>query len=71
MLAHDKEVFGTPEGWRMKDTMEAPLIVSLPVLWESLSTTYQTELAQVAVTKLPNEKEIGESFEKIISKTLN
>ncbi|MBS5978712.1 MAG: nucleotidyl transferase AbiEii/AbiGii toxin family protein [Dysgonomonas mossii] len=68
LLAHDKEAFDTPEGWRMKGIMESPLIVSLMALWEDLRGTYQNELTQLAFTEIPNEKEIAESFEKIISK---
>ncbi|MPN15756.1 hypothetical protein SDC9_163092 [bioreactor metagenome] len=67
LLEHDKAAFDTPDGWRMKDILESPLIVSLPVLWESLRTTYQNELAQLAFMPIPEEKEVAQSFEKIIS----
>lgn len=67
LLEHDKAAFDTPDGWRMKNIMESPLIVSLPALWESLRATYQNELAQLTFTEIPNEKEIFASFEKLIN----
>jgi hypothetical protein len=33
-----------------------------------LRATYQNELTQLAFTEIPNEKEIAESFEKIINR---
>lgn len=67
LLAHDKVAFETPDGWRIKDIMESPLIVNLPVLWEGLRTTYQKELTQLAFTEIPNEKEVFNSFERLIN----
>lgn len=66
-MAYDKEAFDTPDGWRMKDLTESPLIVSLLALWEGLRATYQNELAQLAFTEIPNEKEIFASFEELIN----
>ncbi|MDD2284436.1 MAG: nucleotidyl transferase AbiEii/AbiGii toxin family protein [Paludibacter sp.] len=68
LFEHDKAAFDTPDGWRMKEIMESPLTVNLPVLWEGLRATYQNELAQLAFTEIPNEKKIAESFEKIINR---
>ncbi|MDR1583041.1 MAG: nucleotidyl transferase AbiEii/AbiGii toxin family protein [Prevotellaceae bacterium] len=67
LLAHDKEAFDTPEGWRTKDIAESPLITSFPVLWENLRTTYQNELSALAFSEMPKEKEVAQSFERIIS----
>ncbi|MDL2299189.1 nucleotidyl transferase AbiEii/AbiGii toxin family protein [Bacteroides sp. OttesenSCG-928-E20] len=68
LLEHDKAAFDAPDGWRLKNLVESSLIVSLPDLWEALRATYQNELAQLAFTEIPNEKEIAESFEKIINR---
>lgn len=67
LLAHDKEAFDTPEGWQTKTVSESPLITDFPTLWESLRTTYQSELSQLAFTAIPDEKEIAGSFERLIN----
>jgi predicted nucleotidyltransferase component of viral defense system len=67
LLAHDKKAFDTPEGWRMQDIMKSPLIVNFPVLWDSLRTAYQNELTQLAFTEIPEDKEVFNSFEKLIN----
>lgn len=71
LLAHDKVAFDTPDGWRMKDIMESPLIVSLPALWEGLRATYQNELTQLAFTEIPDEKNIANSFENIVNRIVD
>lgn len=65
LLAHDKEAFDEPKGWQSKSLSESPLITDFPVLWESLRTVYQNELAQLAFVAIPEEKEIFQSFERI------
>jgi predicted nucleotidyltransferase component of viral defense system len=70
LLAHDKEAFDTPEGWQTKEITESPLITSFPALWESLRTTYRNELTQLAFVAIPEEKEIAQSFERIISSVI-
>jgi predicted nucleotidyltransferase component of viral defense system len=70
LLVHDKEAFDTPEGWRTKDIAESPLITSFPVLWENLRTVYRNELTQLAFVAIPEEKEIAQSFERIISSVI-
>ncbi|MEA4839470.1 MAG: nucleotidyl transferase AbiEii/AbiGii toxin family protein [Bacteroidales bacterium] len=67
LLVHDKVAFDTPDGWRMKDIMESPLIVNFPVLWDGLRTSYQNELTQLAFIEIPEEKEVFNSFEKLIN----
>ena len=67
LLVHDKETFDTPEGWRTKDIAESPLITNFPSLWESLRTSYQNELSQLAFVAIPEEREIFQSFERLIN----
>jgi predicted nucleotidyltransferase component of viral defense system len=71
LLAHDKVAFDTPDGWRMKDIADSPLVVNLPVLWDSLRTVYQNELIQLAFTEIPNEKEVVDSFKNIINRIVD
>jgi hypothetical protein len=66
LLAHDKEAFDTPEGWRVKDISESPLIGDFSALWIGLRTTYQNELSQLAFVEIPDEKEVFNSFKKLI-----
>ena len=68
LLAHDKEAFDTPEGWRDKNIIDSPLIVSFPMLWDSLRNTYQNELTQLAFTEIPKGKVVFNSFEGVINK---
>jgi hypothetical protein len=67
LLAHDKEAFDTPEGWRTKEIAESPLVTNFPTLWESLRTVYQNELTQLAFSGMPKEEEIAQSFERMIN----
>jgi len=68
LLTHDKEAFDMPEGWRTKEVLKSPLITNFSSLWESLRIVYQSELAQLAFAAIPEEKEVAQIFEKIISK---
>ena len=67
LLVHDKEAFDTPEGWRLKDISDSPLVDDFSALWIGLRTTYQNELSQLAFVKIPDEKEVFNSFEKLIN----
>ena len=71
LLEHDKAAFDTPDGWRVKNLTESPLIVSLPALWEGLRTTYQNELTQLAFTEVPDEKEVVEFLKNIVNRIIN
>jgi hypothetical protein len=66
LLAHDKEAFDTPEGWRTKEIAESPLVTNFPTLWESLRTVYQNELTQLVFSGMPKEEEVAQSFQKLI-----
>lgn len=67
LLAHDKEAFDTPEGWRTKDIEESPLVTSFPALWENLRTVYRNELAQLAFVPIPEEKLIEQNFTTLMN----
>jgi hypothetical protein len=66
LLEHDKEAFDTPEGWRIKEISDSPLVDDFLALWTGLRTTYQNELSQLAFVEIPDEKDVFRSFEKLI-----
>ncbi|MDR1371113.1 MAG: nucleotidyl transferase AbiEii/AbiGii toxin family protein [Dysgonamonadaceae bacterium] len=66
LLAHDKQVFDTPENWNKKEITQSPLIPDFPALWSFLKDVYLTELPQLAFVPIPDEKVIAEVFSKII-----
>lgn len=68
ILEHDKEVFDTPIGWQSKTIQVSPLITSFPTLWSQLGILYKRELQRLSYTDIPNEKEVSDSFEMIVSK---
>jgi len=67
LLAHDKEVFDEPAGWRTKDVFESPLVTDFSILWENLRAAYQSELGQLTFVAMPEEKEVFLSFERLIN----
>ncbi|MDD2269142.1 MAG: nucleotidyl transferase AbiEii/AbiGii toxin family protein [Eubacteriales bacterium] len=66
LLEHDKEAFDTPEGWRIKEISDSPLVDDFLALWTGLRTTYQNELSQLAFVEIPDEKDVFRSFERLI-----
>ena len=66
LLVHDKDAFDTPEGWRVKDISESPLVDNFTTLWVGLRTTYQNELSQLAFVEIPDERDVFSSFERLI-----
>jgi predicted nucleotidyltransferase component of viral defense system len=70
LLAHDQMAFDEPIGWQTKTIAESPLATTFSVLWESLRSTYQMELSQLAFGTIPDEKLVENSFMKIIQRLL-
>lgn len=68
LLVHDQQTFDEPAGWQNKSVGESPLVTDFSALWENLRHTYQNELAVLAFSAVPDEKEIATSFMKIINK---
>lgn len=66
LLEHDKEAFDTPEGWRIKEISDSPLVDDFLALWTGLRTTYQNELSQLVFVEIPDEKDVFRSFERLI-----
>ncbi len=66
LIIHDKSAFDEPEGWKEKDIKESPLITEFEKIWESIKSTYTTELTALSYDKIPDEKEVKKSFEKVV-----
>lgn len=64
---HDKQQFDEPTSWKEKTIQESPLIKDFDVLWSKLKTTYTNELSMLAYSEIPKEKEVAESFKKLIA----
>jgi hypothetical protein len=70
LITHDQLAFDEPIGWQTKTIVESPLVTSFPTLWESLRSTYQMELSQLAFGTIPDEKSVEDSFIKIVQRLL-
>ena len=68
LLINDQQEFDKPTGWQTKTIKDSPLFKEFPKLWTSLSLTYQSELAPLAFSDIPDEKLVAESFMEIIKK---
>lgn len=68
ILEYDREVFDTPLGWQTKTVQESPLITNFSTIWSQLSVLYTRELQRLSYSDIPNEKEVANNFEIIISK---
>jgi len=66
VLVHDQQQFDDPTGWKEKDFKESPLIKDFETLWNTLKLNYTNELSMLAYSEIPDEKEVKESFEKVI-----
>ena len=65
ILNHDKDIFDEPAGWKEKAVKESPLINNFEKIWRTVKEVYKTELAALAFTAIPDEKEVAESFVKL------
>ena len=68
ILAHDKEIFADPKGWQDVAIKDIPLFNDTERVWSELAPIFLNELSGLAFEKMPNEKEVLESF--ILIKTL-
>ena len=68
LFVHDQQEFDQPKDWQRKTVKDSPLFKEFSTLWESLSSTYQSELTPLAFSKIPNEKLIAENFMKLLEK---
>jgi len=66
VLVHDQNQFDEPIGWNKRQLQESPLIKDFDSLWGKLKTTYINELSILAFTEIPKEKDVADSFKKLI-----
>lgn len=67
ILNHDKKLFDEPLGWQTMSVSESPLILNFVVLWQQLKNVYQSELTALSYSTIPNQTQIAESFNKLIT----
>ncbi len=68
LLEHDKAIFDDPEGWRIKNYQESPILSDFDKLWENLKLGYTIELEKMAFKEIPHENNIKMSFKTLIGK---
>ena len=68
LFIHDQEEFDEPQGWKIKTIKDSSLINDFSIIWANLRSTYQSELTPLAFVKIPEEKLIERSFERMIEK---
>jgi len=66
LLAHDREIFDDPSGWKNKAITESPLLNDFDDIWNQIKSTYKTELSAFAYSAIPTEEEISQSFRELI-----
>jgi len=71
LFTKDQTEFDEPTGWKEKTIGDSPLIHDFPALWTGLKATYQTELKPLAFIDIPDEKEIENTFNKLIERIKN
>ena len=68
IIKHDRTAFDEPPGWGQKSISDSPLIKDFDTLWKSIKVTYTRELANLAFSEIPDEKDVATSFKHIINK---
>lgn len=68
LLEHDKAIFDDPEGWKIKNYQESPILSDFDKLWENLKLVYTSELEKMAFKEIPHENNIKKSFKTLIGK---
>jgi len=51
-----------------KDIIQSPLVADFSTLWNFLRDVYQSELSNLAFVPVPDEKEIADTFIKIVKR---
>lgn len=66
LLDHDKKTFDEPIGWKEMHLSDSSLLNDFDGLWNSLKKVYTTELSMLSFTPIPDEKDVLNSFKKLI-----
>lgn len=68
VIKHDRKSFDEPPGWGQKPINQSPLLNNFDTIWNSVKAIYTKELSSLAFSEIPNEKDVSESFKKVINK---
>lgn len=68
LIKHDRIAFDDPPGWSQKSISQSPIIKDFNTLWNNIKATYIRELAKLAFSEIPDEKNVSASFNQIINK---
>ena len=55
-------------GWQTKTVQESPLITNFSAIWSQLSILYTRELQRLSYSEIPNEQDVADNFEMILSR---
>jgi len=66
LFIHDQTEFDIPKGWTDKIIGNSPLLKEFPEFWNNLRMTYKDELSNLAFIEIPDEKQIENTFLKLI-----
>ena len=59
LLEHDQQTFDSPEGWSEKGMSETPLVTQFDALWEAIVPTYETEMASLSFSAIPDAADVA------------
>jgi len=68
LFTHDQTEFDIPKGWTDKIISNSPLLTDFLEFWKSLKTIYKDELSNLAFIEIPDEKQIENTFLKLIER---
>ena len=68
LFSYDQTEFDIPKGWTDKIISNSPLLTEFSEFWNSLKTTYKDELSNLAFIEIPDEKQIENTFLKLIER---
>ena len=68
LLAHDRQLFDRPAGWRDSPISASPLFVDVHSVWQKLQPVYMRELPQLAYKSVPTPEYVEHTMEKLIAR---
>lgn len=68
ILQHDRKMFDEPKDWQNKSILESPLLTDFENIWRQVKKTYQTELAALAHSTIPDEKLVANRIKELLKR---
>ena len=68
LLAHDRQLFDRPAGWRDSPISASPLFVDVHSVWQKLQPVYMRELPQLAYKSVPTPEYVEHTMEKLLAR---